>query len=69
MLLQLYENRATVGIHKLRMPVHDEATGDILPGEKYNRLLNELLHTPVIPTKVPLLWELGTGKNWAEAKP
>jgi hypothetical protein len=51
------------------MPVHDEATGDILPGEKYNRLLNELLHTPVIPTKVPLLWELGTGKNWAEAKP
>ena len=65
-LLQLYDNRATVGIHKLRMPVHDEATGDLTPG--YADKLNELLHEPVLPTKVPLLWELGTGPNWGVAK-
>ena len=65
-LLQLYDNRKTVGIHKLRMPVHDEATGDLMPGNESK--LNELLHEPVLPTKVPILWELGTGANWAEAK-
>ena len=48
------------------MPVHDEATGDLMPGNESK--LNELLHEPVLPTKVPILWELGTGANWAEAK-
>lgn len=67
-LIQLYENQETVGIHKLRMPVHDEVTGDLSRDEKYRRLLDELLHEPVISTKVPLLWELGTGANWACAK-
>ena len=68
-LLQLYENRAAVGIHKLRMPVHDEATGDLFRGGNYRHRLNELLHASVIDTKVPLLWELGIGENWAKAKP
>lgn len=67
-LLQLYENRNTVGIHKLRQPVHDEATGDCVADPVLKSRLHELFMEPVIECKVPILWEVGTGANWKEAK-
>ena len=66
-LLMLYENRNTIGIHKLRQPVHDEATGDIERSEQARKRLQEAFDEVTIPLRVPLLWDLGFGKNWKEA--
>jgi DNA polymerase I len=63
-LLQLYKNRHTVGIHKLRFPVHDEEVGDAIPGNREK--INELFAETVIQLKVPILWDLVFGANWRE---
>lgn len=63
-ILQLYKERKTIGIHKLRMPVHDEEVGDIMRGEQPRKRLQEAFAESVIDLKVPVLWDLEFGPNW-----
>jgi DNA polymerase I-like protein with 3'-5' exonuclease and polymerase domains len=65
-LLRLYRERKTLGIHKLRMPVHDEATGDLLRGGNYRNLLVECFQEQELELKVPILWDIAFGNNWKE---
>jgi DNA polymerase I len=66
-LLTLYRNRHTIGIHKLRMPVHDEEAGDIQRGEVYRKRLVDCFQEQEFPElTVPILWDIAFGKNWAE---
>lgn len=67
-LLQLYDNRKTIGIHKLRMPAHDEATGDVDKDPRAHERLQECFNEVTIPLKVPVLWSLGFGANWRQCK-
>lgn len=65
-LRHLYQERDTLGIHKLRQPVHDEQCADIDPDPIYELRLQEFFDEQEIELKVPLLWELKTGRNWKE---
>jgi DNA polymerase I-like protein with 3'-5' exonuclease and polymerase domains len=59
-LVALYES----GLMKLRVTVHDEINGDIEDQSK-SELVTELLNDFSIPLRVPLLWKIQVGKNWA----
>lgn len=63
-LLRLYNERNNIGIHKMRMPVHDEATGDIEKDEKARERLREVLRIQEIPCRVPISWNDEYGPNW-----
>ena len=65
-LLTIYRERATLGVHKLRMPVHDEVTGDFDP--VYGERLGEFFQQQDFDLNVPITWELGFGANWREAQ-
>ncbi len=67
-LKEVYDNRATLGISKMRLTVHDEIVGDIDPDPKYKQLVQELLDTQSVPTSVKILWDAGTGANWANCE-
>jgi DNA polymerase I-like protein with 3'-5' exonuclease and polymerase domains len=66
MLDLLYRERSTIGIHKLRMPVHDEQTGDVPPCPIVKGRLVECFRTPVVETRVPITWDMSFGRNWKE---
>lgn len=51
----------------MRMTVHDEVTGDIGSTDAAAQVVT-LLNAQSISMAIPILWEGGTGKNWAEAK-
>jgi DNA polymerase I len=63
-LVELYENRAELGVD-LFFTVHDEADMDYqdpaVPGR-----VRELLDRQSLPFRVPILWEIATGPNWAD---
>jgi DNA polymerase-1 len=64
-LLRIYNERNNIGIHKLRMPMHDEITGDIEKSEKVRERLREVLRIQEIPTcRVPISWADEYGVNW-----
>jgi DNA polymerase I-like protein with 3'-5' exonuclease and polymerase domains len=63
---QLYRERKTIGIHKLRYPVHDEEVGDIIRDVGARLRLHECFAADTIPLKVPVLWDLEFGANWRE---
>lgn len=63
-ILRLYNERNNIGIHKMRMPVHDEATGDIEKSEKARERLREVLRIQEIPCRVPISWNDEYGANW-----
>jgi DNA polymerase-1 len=65
-LIRIYENRKETGF-VMRFPVHDEINGDS-PDAKCTEMVKELLAIQEIQFRVPILWEVGTGSNWAEAK-
>jgi len=53
---------------RMIMQVHDELVFDVYkPEEEKLRKLIQHLMTTVVPMKVPLEIEIGTGKNWLEA--
>lgn len=64
-----------VELHKCRKetgfvmgpPVHDEFTGTV-QDQKGAEMVKEILNKQSFPLKVPILWSVGTGANWAEAK-
>lgn len=63
----LYTNRKSIGIHKLRMPVHDEATGDIPKGDEATRKrLIDAFQTAQFNLRVPTMWDVTFGANWRQ---
>lgn len=65
-LLTLYRNMKTIGIHKLRMPVHDEEAGDLERGEGPRKRLVECFQEQEFELSVPILWDVAFGANWKE---
>jgi DNA polymerase I-like protein with 3'-5' exonuclease and polymerase domains len=63
-ILRVYNERHTIGIHKMRMPVHDEITGDIEKNEKARERLREVCRIQEIPCRVPISWNDEYGANW-----
>lgn len=65
-LVELHRERKHTGL-LMRQTVHDEVDGDALTPETASRV-REILNRQSFPAlKVPIVWEVGTGKNWAEA--
>jgi DNA polymerase I-like protein with 3'-5' exonuclease and polymerase domains len=62
----LHRERKNTGL-KMRFVVHDEINGDV-PDLESAKKVDALLNTQILKTRVPLLWKMGTGKNWQEAK-
>ncbi len=65
-LVELHEERKTTGF-LMRSTVHDEVNGDS-PDEECARMVKEILDRQTHPElRVPILWDVATGSNWAEA--
>lgn len=65
-LKNVYRERKTVGIVAMHMVVHDEFDSSIQPG--YEKRYEELLNTQDFQFRVPILWDVATGPNWAMKK-
>jgi DNA polymerase-1 len=65
-IVELHRERKQTGF-LMRFVVHDEFDGDS-PDEKAAEAVREILNRQTLPTKVPILYEVGLGVNWAEAK-
>lgn len=65
-LRAIYNERHTLGITSLRQVVHDEVNGDKLPGDLYTNRIQEFMNEQKVKLKVPITWDLRTGKNWSE---
>lgn len=65
-LLALYNERKTLGFN-LRATVHDEVIGEV-PDQAAAARVTELLNEQRLPFRVPLTWQVATGKNWSDAK-
>jgi len=66
-LVELHAERRRTGL-VLRLTVHDEVTGDATTPET-RELVDEILNRQSFPQlKVPILWSVKTGANWAECK-
>ena len=63
-LIEVHKRRHELGLVE-RFTVHDALAGD-LHGDP--AMLKEVLNTQYYPLKVPILWDVGIGANWAEAK-
>jgi DNA polymerase I len=63
-ILRVYNERNSIGIHKLRMPVHDEITGDLSKDNKARQRLREVLNIQELPCRVPITWADEYGPNW-----
>jgi DNA polymerase-1 len=63
-MVELYDAREELGL-TLRMTVHDEAVGDV-PDEEAARAVGEVLQRQAVELRVPILWDVATGQNWAE---
>lgn len=51
----------------LRMTVHDAVGGDVPKGDTENKkVLANILNTQYYPFKVPILWDIAAGPNWAD---
>lgn len=64
-MLRLYNERKTTGFTP-RLTFHDEILGDVTCGNTV-KLVTELLAVQELKLRVPLTWEVGTGKNWYQA--
>jgi DNA polymerase-1 len=66
-IVELHRHRKETGF-LMRLTVHDEVQGDAQTPETAQRV-SSILNVQSFPElKVPILWEVGTGKNWADAK-
>lgn len=64
-LVELHRERKTTGF-LMRQTVHDEVDGDSLHPERTPKAVAEILNVQSFDTKIPILWQVKTGKNWAE---
>lgn len=60
------DNKKWLGIHKLRLTLHDEIMGDNDPDPMYKKRWQELLDQQSIKLSVPILWDVNQGANWKE---
>jgi DNA polymerase I-like protein with 3'-5' exonuclease and polymerase domains len=65
-MLRVYNERNTIGIHKMRQQVHDEQCGDKDPDPKYTKLIEECFNVQEVPLRVPILWDLTVGQDWGK---
>lgn len=65
-LVEVFRKRKVFGF-TMRLTIHDELCGDI-PDEESANKIKELLNRQSFVFKVPILWKVKTGKNWAECK-
>jgi DNA polymerase I-like protein with 3'-5' exonuclease and polymerase domains len=63
-LKEFYDNRATLGVHKLRLTNHDEVDADVDKDPKYKTMVKELMDQQCVQFRVPILWDVKTGPNW-----
>ncbi len=65
-LLDIYNNRKFLDIHKLLFTVHDDINIATYNLRKV-RYINELLEAPIpdLPFRVPIYWDADVGRNWA----
>jgi len=65
-LVEVYRHRKQFDF-VMRLVVHDELGGDLCDPSKevaFTAFLNE----QIVPIRVPILWDGGTGANWHDAK-
>jgi DNA polymerase I-like protein with 3'-5' exonuclease and polymerase domains len=62
----VYEARKALDF-TMRLTVHDELCGDLRNPEKLGAITS-LLNEQRFPLKVPILWDVKTGSNWAACK-
>lgn len=65
-ILALYNNMAQLGIHKLRMPIHDEEVGDCYRDPGVQEKIVEFFQRQEYELSVPILWDVAFGPNWKE---
>jgi DNA polymerase I-like protein with 3'-5' exonuclease and polymerase domains len=63
-LIELHADRKNTGL-TMRFTVHDEVDGDVPDVDAACRV-GAILDRQSIPTKVPVLWDVATGRNWKE---
>jgi DNA polymerase-1 len=67
-LRDLYRERHSLGIHKLRLTVHDEFDFDVETEEAVQEIKRFLDTDLGLGIRVPLRWEVKRGPNWADLK-
>lgn len=65
-LVEVHAERKTTGF-VMRITNHDAMLGDATQPDTLAKV-DAILNRQSFPLKVPILWEGGTGRNWAEAK-
>jgi DNA polymerase I-like protein with 3'-5' exonuclease and polymerase domains len=65
-VVHLHKERMRLGL-TLRCTIHDEFVGDV-PDLEAARLVSQVLAHQELPLSVPILWDMKTGRNWAECK-
>jgi DNA polymerase-1 len=63
-LVLLHAERAATGF-VMRLTLHDEVCGDS-PDERCTQMVEDILNEQSFDVKVPILWEVTSGENWAE---
>jgi DNA polymerase I-like protein with 3'-5' exonuclease and polymerase domains len=66
-LVELHKERKTTGF-LLRLTVHDAVVGDARLPETKDRVAEILNHQSFPELRVPILWEVGVGRTWADCK-
>jgi DNA polymerase-1 len=64
-LVELHKTRKYTGL-TMRLTVHDEVCGDT-GSEETAKLVNEVLNRQSLDLKVPILWDVNVGRNWASS--
>lgn len=66
-IVEVHKERKTTGF-LMRITVHDELDGDAREPDTLQKVEKILNRQSWPDLKIPLLWEIGVGPNWAEAK-
>lgn len=66
-LRDLYREHKSLGITKLRQIVHDEFNFQFTPNEGAVERITEFMDQQRFPLKIPIAWEVSSGKNWRAA--
>jgi DNA polymerase-1 len=66
-LLEVYNNKKTLGVHKMRLTVHDEIVADVAKDPNVLNQWRNLLDKQTIPElKIPILWDANVGATWKD---
>jgi len=62
-LIEVYRERKTLGIARLRFPVHDEICADVDSPERENQI-KDFLNMQSFKFRVPIMWDVKLKDNW-----